>query len=153
MMNVFSSGTATPGELSESVRVLLTEMESEVPEIGAVIFDDDAKSFADRVGILANSALIGLVLVLILLFLVLEARFALWVAVGLPVAMLGGVALFALTPYTVNFISVFAFIIVIGVVVDDALVIGESIYSNTQSGMSPLDAAEDTISRFSTPIT
>jgi len=153
MMNVFGSGTATPGEVSESVRTLLAEMESEMPAGGAVIFDDDAKSFADRVGILANSALIGLALVLVLLFLVLEARVAFWVAVGLPVAMLGGVALFAMTPYTVNFVSIFAFIIVIGVVVDDAVVIGESIYSNMQSGMSPLDSAADTLSRFSTPIT
>jgi multidrug efflux pump subunit AcrB len=153
MMNVFGSGTATPGEVSESVRTLLAEMESEMPAGGAVIFDDDAKSFADRVGILANSALIGLALVLVLLFLVLEARVAFWVTVGLPVAMLGGVALFAMTPYTVNFVSIFAFIIVIGVVVDDAVVIGESIYSNMQSGMSPLDSAADTLSRFSTPIT
>lgn len=153
MMNVFGAGSATPGEVSESVRVLLAEMESEMPSGGAVIFDDDAKSFADRVGILVDSALIGLALVLVLLFLVLEARVAFWVAVGLPVAMFGGVALFALTPYTVNFVSVFAFIIVIGVVVDDAVVIGESIYSNMQTGMSPLDSAADTLSRFSTPIT
>lgn len=153
MMNIFGSGVATPGEVSESVRTLLAEIESEMPAGGAVIFDDDAKSFDDRVGILAESALIGLALVLVLLFLVLEARVAFWVAVGLPVAMLGGVALFALTPYTVNFVSVFAFIIVIGVVVDDAVVIGESIYSNMQSGLSSLDSAADTIARFSTPIT
>ena len=153
MMNVFGSGVATPGEVSESVRALLAEIESEMPAGGAVILDDDAKSFADRVGILADSALIGLALVLVLLFLVLEARVAFWVAVGLPVAMLGGVALFAMTPYTINFISVFAFIIVIGVVVDDAVVIGESIYSGMQSGMSPLDSAADTLSRFSTVVT
>ena len=153
MMNIFGSGVATPGEVSESVRTLLAEIESEMAAGGAVIFDDDAKSFDDRVGILAESALIGLALVLVLLFLVLEARVAFWVAVGLPVAMLGGVALFALTPYTVNFVSVFAFIIVIGVVVDDAVVIGESIYSNMQSGLSSLDSAADTIARFSTPIT
>lgn len=153
MMNVFGSGEATPGEVSQSVRALLAEIEAEMPSGGAVIFDDDAKSFADRVGILADSALIGLALVLVLLFMVLEARVAFWVAVGLPVAMLGGVAVFAMTPYTINFISVFAFIIVIGVVVDDAVVIGESIYSGMQSGMSPLQAAGDTLSRFSTAIT
>ncbi len=153
MMNVFGSGVATPAEVSESVRDLLSEIEAEMPAGGAVIFDDDARSFDDRVGILADSALIGLALVLILLFLVLEARVAFWVAVGLPVAMLGGVALFAMTPYTINFISVFAFIIVIGVVVDDAVVIGESIYSGMQSGLSPLDSAADTLSRFSTAIT
>lgn len=153
MMNIFGSGGASPGEVSESVRNLLAEIEDQMPVGGAVIFDDDAKSFADRVGILADSALIGLALVLVLLFLVLEARVAFWVAVGLPVAMLGGVALFALTPYTINFISVFAFIIVIGVVVDDAVVIGESIYSAMQSGLSPIDAAADTLSRFSTAIT
>ncbi len=153
MMTVYGTGTATPGEVSNSVRTLLAEIETEMPVGGSVVFDDDAKSFDDRVGILADSALIGLALVLILLFLVLEARVAFWVAVGLPVAMLGGVALFALTPYTINFVSVFAFIIVIGVVVDDAVVIGESIYAGTQAGLSPLAAAADTVNRFGPAIT
>jgi len=153
MMNVFGAGEATPQEVSDSVRRLISEIEVEMPSGGAVIFDDDAKSYADRVGILADSAMIGLILVLLLLFLVLEVRVAFWVAVGLPVAMLGGVALFAMTPYTVNFISIFAFVIVIGIVVDDAVVVGESIYSGIQQGMTPLEAAQDTVTRFQTAIT
>jgi multidrug efflux pump subunit AcrB len=153
MMTVYGAGNATPGEISDSVNALLAEIEAELSKGGAVVFDDDARNYADRVGILVDSALIGLVLVLILLFLVLEARVAFWVAVGLPVAMLGGVALFALTPYTINFVSIFAFVIVIGVVVDDAVVVGESIYSGMQAGKTPLAAAEDTLSRFSVPIT
>jgi multidrug efflux pump subunit AcrB len=153
MMTVYSSGVATPQEVSQSVRGLLAEIESEMPTGGTVVFDDDAKSYADRVSILADSALIGLALVLILLFLVLEARVAFWVAIGLPVALLGGVAVFALTPYTINFVSIFAFVIVIGVVVDDAVVIGESIYSGIQSGKTPLESAADTISRFRAAIT
>ena len=73
MMNVFGSGTATPAEVSDSVRALLAEIEARMPAGGVVIFDDDARSFADRVGILADSALMGLALVLILLFLVRRA--------------------------------------------------------------------------------
>lgn len=154
LMTVYASGSTSPKEVSDSVRALLDEIESEMPAGGgAYIYDDDAKSYADRVGILMDSALIGLGLVLTLLFLVLEARVAFWVAVGLPVAMLGGVAIFAMTPYTINFISVFAFVIVIGVVVDDAMVIGESIYSGMQSGKTPVNAAEETLARFSAPIT
>ncbi len=153
MMNVFGAGGATPQAVSESVRTLLDEITAEMPAGGAVIFDDDARSYADRVGILADSAMIGLAMVLVLLFLVLEARVAFWVAVGLPVAMLGGVALFAMTPYTINFVSIFAFVIVIGVVVDDAVVIGESIYAGMQSGRSALESAEDTVSRFGGAIT
>ncbi|MDP6535081.1 MAG: efflux RND transporter permease subunit [Gammaproteobacteria bacterium] len=152
-MTIYASGSTSPAEISESVRALLVEIEAEMPVGGTVIFDDDARSFADRVGILMDSALIGLTLVLILLFLVLESRVAFWVAVGLPVAMLGGVALFALTPYTINFISVFAFIIVIGIVVDDAMVIGESIYAGMQNGLAPIAAAENTLTSFSAPIT
>ena len=152
-LNIFASGNATPAEVSESVGALVKEIEAEMPIGGAVIFDDDARSFADRVGILMDSAFVGLTLVLILLFLVLESRVAFWVAVGLPVAMLGGVAVFALTPFTINFVSVFAFIIVIGVVVDDAMVIGESIYSGMQQGLSPIKAAENTLASFSSPIT
>ena len=153
MLAIFGTGDATPQEVSDGVRALLVEIEAEMPAGGVVIFDDDAKSYADRVGILADSALIGLALVLVLLFLVLEARVAFWVAVGLPVALLGGVAIFALTPYTINFVSVFAFVIVIGVVVDDAVVVGESIYAGMQQGMTPLQAAADTVSRFQAAIT
>ncbi|MEM7218260.1 MAG: efflux RND transporter permease subunit [Pseudomonadota bacterium] len=153
MMTVFGAGGATPAEVSTSVRELLAEIEAEMPAGGVVVLDDDAQSYVDRVGILADSAFIGLALVLGLLFLVLEARVAFWVATGLPVAMLGGVALFALTPYTINFVSIFSFVIVIGVVVDDAVVIGESIYSGIEAGLLPLDAAADTLSRFSPAIT
>ena len=153
MMSIFGAGGATPQEVSEGIRELLAELENEMPTGGAVIFDDDAKSYADRVGILADSALIGLTLVLILLFLVLEARVAFWVAVGLPVALMGGVAIFSMTPYTINFVSIFAFVIVIGVVVDDAVVVGESIYAGMQRGLTPLESAEDTVTRFRAPIT
>ena len=152
-LTVYGSGPSTPQEISASVRAEIAEIESEMMKGGAVIFDDDAKNYADRAGILADSAMIGLALVLILLFLVLETRVALWVAIGLPVAMLGGVALFATTPYTINFISIFAFVIVIGVVVDDAVVIGESIFAGIQRGMTPIEAAADTVDRFSGAIT
>lgn len=153
LMTVYGAGTATPQEISDSVTALLDEIAAEMPAGGAVVFDDDARSYADRVGILTNSALIGLALVLVLLFLVLEARVAFWVAVGLPVALLGGAAAFALTPYTINFVSIFAFVIVIGVVVDDAVVVGESIYSGMQAGRTPIAAATDTVTRFGPAIT
>ncbi len=153
LMTIYGSGDATPGAVSGTVRELLAEIDAELPDGGYVVFDDDARSYADRVGILADSALMGLGMVLVLLFLVLEARVAFWVAVGLPVAMLGGVAVFALTPFTINFVSIFAFVIVIGVVVDDAVVIGEAIYSGIQSGQTPIDAAADTVTRFSGAIT
>ena len=153
MMTIYGAGSATPQQVSAQVNELLDEIRAEMPRGGAVVFDDDAKSYTDRVGILADSALIGLALVLVLLFLVLESRVAFWVAVGLPVTLLGGAALFAFLPYTINFISIFAFVIVIGVVVDDAVVIGESIYSGMQAGLSPVDAAEDTLTRFSGAIT
>ena len=153
MINVFGTGDSSPQEISDSVGRLINEIKAEMVSGSAVIFDDDAKSYADRVSILTESAIIGLILVLILLFLVLEARVAFWVAVGLPVAMLGGVALFSMTPYTINFISIFAFVIVIGIVVDDAVVVGESIYNGIQKGMTPINAARDTVSRFQTPIT
>ena len=153
LVTVYGTAHATPGEISVTVRALLDEIAAEIPEGGVLIFDDDAKSYDDRVSILLDSAMIGLVLVLILLFLVLEARVALWVAVGLPVALLGGAMLFSLTPYTINFISIFGFVIVIGVVVDDAMVIGESIYAGIESGMAPVAAARSTLDRFSGAIT
>lgn len=153
LLAIHGSGSSTPQQISKSVRKEIAEIEAEMYSGGVVIFDDDAKNYSDRAGLLADTAIMGLALVLALLFLVLETRVALWVAIGLPVAMLGGVALFAMTPYTINFISIFAFVIVIGVVVDDAVVIGESIFAGIQRGLTPIEAASDTISRFGGAIT
>jgi len=84
-----------------------------------------AEQISDRLTLLFDNGIMGLCLVVVLLFLFLNARIALWVAAGIPVAMLGALAAMYAAGLTINMISLFALIIMLGIVVDDAIVVGE----------------------------
>ena len=85
----------------------------------------------------------GLLLVFLVLAVFLEIRLAFWVAVGIPVALLGAGSFLVLGGQTLNMLSMFAFLLALGIVVDDAIVVGENIYAQRQLGKSSLQAAID----------
>ena len=111
-----------------------------------------AQAIADRLDILWQNGLVGLALVLGLLFLFLSARTAFWVAAGIPVAMMFAVAMMTLTGTTLNMISLFALIITLGIVVDDAIVVGEHADALAAKGHSPADAAAMAATRMAGPV-
>ncbi|PRY93609.1 AcrB/AcrD/AcrF family protein [Hasllibacter halocynthiae] len=112
-----------------------------------------ADSISGRIGILTENGLFGLVLVVGLLFLFLNARTAFWVAAGIPVAMLTAVALMWAGGLTINMISLFALIITLGIVVDDAIVVGEhSDYRARTLGEGATEAAENAAVRMFPPV-
>ena len=92
---------------------------------------------------LIHNGLLGLILVFIVLALFLELRLAFWVAMGIPVALLGAGGLLLLADQSLNMISMFAFLMALGIVVDDAIVVGENIYAHRQLGKSTVQAAID----------
>ncbi|TBW57638.1 efflux RND transporter permease subunit [Marinobacter halodurans] len=95
--------------------------------ISLQLWQDDARQYRDRSGLLWSNALQGLVLLVLLLGLFLGLRLAFWVGAGIPVAMIGACIILPLTGGSLNTISLFAFILVLGIVVDDAVIVGESI--------------------------
>ena len=111
------------------------------PGIEIIVTDDDGETYQQRVGLLLKNAGIGLILVLILLSIFLEYRLAFWVTMGIPTAFLGALILLPLFDVTINMISMFAFIIALGIVVDDAIIAGENIYEHMQKGIPFIDAA------------
>jgi multidrug efflux pump subunit AcrB len=112
-----------------------------------------AKAISDRLNILLNNGLLGLGLVLGLLFLFLNARTAFWVAMGIPAAMTATIALMFAFGLTINMISLFALIITLGIVVDDAIVVGEHAdFRARQLGESPVEAAENAAIRMAPPV-
>ena len=112
-----------------------------------------AELITGRLNILLENGLMGLGLVLGLLFLFLNARTALWVAAGIPVAMLAAVSLMYLAGLTINMISLFALIITLGIVVDDAIVVGEHAdYRARVLGEDPVTAAENAAKRMFSPV-
>lgn len=129
------------------------EFANELPQgISFAIYDDDSELFNDRLSLLLKNAIIGLVMVLTALTLFLELRLALWTAVGIGVTFIG--ALFVLDQFgsSLNMFSLFGFILALGLVVDDAVVVGENIYAERERGRSGVGAAIAGAQRVRTPV-
>jgi multidrug efflux pump subunit AcrB len=106
----------------------------------------------DRIDLIVENALGGLVLVVIALFVFLNGRVAFWVAVGIPGAMMAGLMALYLFGGSLNMISLFAMVMALGIVVDDAIVVGEEAVTRYQAGAKPLDAAEQSAYRMLGPV-
>ena len=98
--------------------------------------EDVAKWNAERISVIAGNAVIGAVLVFIALLMIFDLRIALWIAMGIPISFLGALVFFDATGMTLNMMTIFAFFIVTGIVVDDAVVVGESIARQRELGHS-----------------
>jgi multidrug efflux pump subunit AcrB len=111
------------------------------PSIELVILDESWQQIRERIRLLIDNGLQGFTLVLILLYLFLPGRVALWVAMGIPIAYLAALALLWLFGGTINMISLFGLLLTLGVIDDDAIVIGEYAESRFRAGLAPAEAA------------
>ncbi|MEM6296804.1 MAG: efflux RND transporter permease subunit, partial [Myxococcota bacterium] len=153
MIKVFRTGNQTPLEVSAVVQMHLDRLATELPPgVSVNTWLDWSELYQQRIDLLLRNAAIGLVLVLIILGLFLELRLAFWVTMGIPVSFLGAVLFMPTLDVTVNMISLFAFIVVLGMVVDDAIVVGENIYELRQRGVPPLKAAIKGAQDVGTPV-
>ena len=105
------------------------------------IWGDISVDVEDRINLLSRNGLQGLILVFLVLAIFLELRLAFWVAMGIPIAVLGAGCILLVTGATLNMLSMFAFLMALGIVVDDAIVIGENIYAKREEGLSNFRAA------------
>jgi multidrug efflux pump subunit AcrB len=108
-----------------------------------VTWQDMSVDVKDRLNMLIKNGLMGLVLVFLVLAVFLELKLAFWVALGIPVSLLGAGGLLLFGGQTLNMLSMFAFLMALGIVVDDAIVVGENIYSHRQMGKRLIQAAVD----------
>lgn len=141
-------------DLQNRVQEVADALEATLPD-GVVVdlIRTRAELITGRLNILLENGLMGLGLVVTLLFLFLNARTAIWVAAGIPVAMLAAVALMYMAGLTINMISLFALIITLGIVVDDAIVVGEHAdYRARVLGEDPVTAAENAARRMFSPV-
>jgi multidrug efflux pump subunit AcrB len=111
------------------------------PGITVAIVNDMSFEMRNRMNVLYSNGILGVILVGVILFAFLAPAAALWVAMGVPVVILGVIALMPFTGMTINFVSTTAFVIVLGMLVDDAVVVAEMILLKRQEGMSPVEAA------------
>ncbi len=142
VVEVFRVGDETPIDVSDAIKAFVAENEANLPAgVHYDIWADMSEIYRDRIDLLLRNAYIGLLLVLLTLGLFLEIRLAFWVTMGIPISFVGSLFFMPTMDVSVNMISLFAFIVTLGMVVDDAIVVGEAIYKHRQDGMKRLDAA------------
>ncbi|MEJ2693274.1 MAG: efflux RND transporter permease subunit, partial [Candidatus Thiodiazotropha sp.] len=126
----------------EAIRDMVAhEQDVMPPEIEVMISNDESKYVKDRLSIVANNGLIGLALVLFVLAIFISLRMAFWVALGIPVALLGTIFMLPIFDSFLDSITMTAMVLVLGIIVDDAIIIAESIYQRYEKGLPPVDAA------------
>ncbi len=140
-LGVYRVGDQTPTGVSDATHAAMDRIEATLPPgIDWVINNDSSEIYRQRLHLLLKNASYGLGLVLLLLGLFLDLRLAFWVTMGIPISFLGCFLFMPSMDLTVNMISMFAFIVALGIVVDDAIVVGENIFEYRQRGMTLMRA-------------
>ena len=142
LVNVYRVGSEDTLTLAKLVREYVEQAEQRLPEgVTVSIWNDQSSYLQGRLELLQRNAIVGLALVLLVLALFLRPSLAFLVALGIPVSFAGGIWLMPQLGVSINMISLFSFILVLGIVVDDAIVTGENVYSRIQKGEHPRIAA------------
>jgi len=126
-----------------SVKGFINKFNQQNEQIQINIASDSSITLSQRTKLLAENGFVGILLVLLFLSLFLSPRIAFWVAAGLPISFLGMFVFAPMIGVTINVLSLFGMIIVIGILVDDGIVIGENIYHHYERGKTPIRAAID----------
>lgn len=147
----------TPSEdalvISDKVQQYVRHKQQVLPQ-GAVldVFYDNTESTRASIDILIKNGLIGLLIVFALLWLFLNTRVAFWVGMGVPISLLGGMAMIWALGGSINTVSLFGLIMVLGLAADDAIVVGEAIYVQQSKGLPPIKAAVEGVSEVGLPV-
>ena len=147
-------GNQSAIDISSKVREYIESRQASLP-VGLELsfWDDDSARLKDRLTIMTKSAIQGGLLVILLLSLFLRPSVAVWVFLGIPISFLGAFIVMHLLDISLNLMSAFGFILVLGIVVDDAIVTGESIYSRMRAGDQGLSAAIQGTKEVAIPVT
>ncbi len=141
-VRVYRVGDQTPLSVSDAVDEVLRDLRDRLPPtVELTRWNDSSEMFRSRVGLLVRNGILGLALVLVVLGVFLDLRLALWVTLGIPISFLGAVFAMSAFGISINMISLFAFILVLGIVVDDAIVVAEAAFEHHRRGCEPLSAA------------
>ncbi len=146
-------GEQTPLQVADAVKQMMMQINAELPEgMGLTIVRDMSRTFGQRADLMLRNAYLGLGLVFIFLAIFLEIRLAFWVSLGIPISFLGAFLFLSSTGFSINMVSMFAFIITLGIVVDDAVIVGENIYYYRRLGLPFMEAAIRGVQTVAMPV-
>ncbi|MEC7357234.1 MAG: efflux RND transporter permease subunit, partial [Verrucomicrobiota bacterium] len=141
-LQIYRVGNEDTLEIAESARSYLEEIRTQLPEgVYVEIWNDNSQYLQGHLDLLRKNALWGLLLVLVILSLFLRPSLAALVTIGIPISFAGAIWMMPTTGISINMITLFAFILVLGIVVDDAIVVGENVYRRIRNGEDPRDAS------------
>ena len=150
---VFKKETADAIRTIDGIRAMVAEEKEFMPAGIEVSYSDDfSRYIRNRMKVVASNGVIGLVLVIVLLGLFLNVGSAFWVALGIPVTLLGTIALLPAFDQYLDVIGLAGLIMVVGIVVDDAIIIAENIFKKREEGLPPLEAATKGIAEVYKPV-
>ena len=153
MVNVSQVGSEDLIKIAKDAQQVVADYQRQLPPgVTTDIWINTSLELQERMSVLTRNAGGGLILVLLILALFLQFRLAMWVAIGIPVALMGTLAFLPGMDITISTMTVMGFILVLGIVVDDAIVVGERVYGHEQMGKSRLDAAIEGTWEVSVPV-
>lgn len=153
-VDVSRVGSQSAIEIADKVKDYIASRQASLP-VGLQLsyWDDESARLKDRLSIMGSSAIQGGILVILLLSLFLRPSVAMWVFLGIPISFCGAFIVMYVFDLSLNMMSAFGFIIVLGIVVDDAIVTGENVYARMRAGDSGLSAAIQGTKEVSIPVT
>ena len=154
LIHVSRIGEQNVLDVAGTVKKYVNDNKNSLPEgISIALWEDDSAILKARMNLLKRSARVGLILVFICLTLFLNLRLAFWTTMGIPISFLGAFYLMPFFGVSINMISLFALIMTLGLVVDDAIVVGENIFTYRRQGMDRTAAAVKGVSEMAIPVT
>jgi len=139
-LSIYRIGDQSPLDIEETVLEIMEDFQLP-PGVQFRIDSNSAEDYRERLSLLTENGIMAIVIVLVILALFLEYRLAFWVMMGMAISFIGGIIFLPLFGLSINMISMFGFLVVLGIVVDDAIVVGENIHEYRQKGLSAIDAA------------
>jgi multidrug efflux pump subunit AcrB len=154
MIKVMRVGTQDALSVAQAVQAYVAEKSPQMPAgTHLTIWEDESEHLRARLDTMLSNARLGFFMVLCVLALFLRLRLAFWVGLGVPIAMLGAIASLPWFGVSINLLSLTAFIVVLGILVDDAIVVGENVHTHQERGGDPLKAAIAGTQEVAIPVT
>jgi len=153
LINVFRVGNQNAIQISNTVNRYIDKTKLLLPKgIHITSWNDESKILRGRINLLLKNARLGLILVLLVLAIFLKPKLAFWVSLGIPISFMGALIMLPYLDVSINLLSLFSFILVLGIVVDDAIIIGENVYRRIEKGEDIKTAAREGAYEVGVPV-
>ncbi len=152
-LKLYQQKASKPIELSEAIKEFIENYKESAPAgLNITTLQDQSDPYAQRISLLTSNGVIGIILVIFVLSLFLDVRLAFWVSMGIPVSILGAMGVMPFLDIPINMVTLFAFVVTIGILVDDAVVVAENIYLKHQQGVCTKKALKDGVKEMTLPV-